>query len=35
VLLDGREVSARYDRDGATISLTVPAGAHQLKVALQ
>jgi hypothetical protein len=35
VLLDGREVSARYDRDGATISLTVPAGEHQLKVALQ
>jgi hypothetical protein len=35
VLLDGREVSARYDRDGATISLTVPAGQHQLKIALK
>ena len=35
VLLDGREVSARYDRDGATISLTVPAGQRQLKIALK
>ena len=35
VLLDGREVNARYDRGGTTISLTVPAGQHQLKIALQ
>ncbi len=35
VLLDGREVNARYDRGDTTISLTVPAGQHQLKIALQ
>jgi hypothetical protein len=35
VLLDVREVSGRYDPGGTTISLTVPAGQHQLKIALK
>jgi hypothetical protein len=35
VLIDGGEVSARYDRGGATISLAVPAGQHQMKITLE
>jgi hypothetical protein len=35
VLLDGRELTARYDRDSKAISLTLPAGRHQFKIALQ
>jgi hypothetical protein len=35
VLLDGHEVSAHYDREHIMISLTVPAGHHQLKIVLQ
>jgi hypothetical protein len=35
VMLDGREVSAGYNSTEATISLTVPAGQHQLKIALK
>lgn len=35
VLLDGREISAGYNSTESTISLTVPAGQHQLKIALK
>jgi len=33
-LLDGREVAVNYNRADATISLTIPAGQHQLKIEL-
>jgi hypothetical protein len=35
VLLDGHELTAHYDRKSKGISLTVPAGRHQLRIALQ
>jgi len=35
VLLDGRELRAHYDRDSMALSLTMPAGQHQLRIALQ
>ena len=35
VLLDGREVATSYNRADATMSLTVSAGQHQLKIELR
>jgi Heparinase II/III-like protein/Domain of unknown function (DUF4962) len=35
VLLDGRDVATSYNRADATISLTVSAGRHQLKIELR
>lgn len=35
VLLDGHEAPVNFDQAGATISLTVPAGQHQLKIELR